>query len=433
MLVEIENIGLFEDAQIDIQGLCVIAGVNDTGKSTLGKIVYSIIQGIKRHEIELEEHKEERISSVTDEVFFLVRRVTLGDKNRRELEMSFFPPEFTRAIQEDPQSAIMYRIKMLEEILADSDDLRHIKVAIQRLYHLLATVTQRESKIESIKKSIASAFLSEFEGQFCSKFTDRPSKIKILENNQELISITFQNDKIIDLSVNHDLIFSDAILIDTPVVMQLSKLIKGCSTKYSTAGYVMPSSVPLHWKDLNNKLINSRYIFDLDETFWFSKLIGGEVSYDQEAETFQYKRIVDRNEFDVRAINIASGIKSVSILNLLLGSGQISTRTLIVIDEPEVNLHPEWQVEYAKVIADLVRVGVTVIITTHSPYMIDAFKTFDSTDDLDANFYLTRKCERGFSKMHDYTHRVHEIIESLSAPLDKLHEQAFVNRNMFDD
>ncbi|AVF61875.1 AAA family ATPase [Vibrio parahaemolyticus] len=431
MLVEIENIGLFEDARIDIQGLCVIAGVNDTGKSTLGKIVYSIIQGIKRYETEVEEHKDDRISSVTDEVFFLVRRFTIGDPEKQELENNFFPPRFIRAIQEDPQTAIMSRISTLEGILETHEDLRHLKVATQRLYHLLATLTKRDSRIELIKKSISNAFLSEFEGQFCSKFTDKPSKVRIIENNQELISITFQDNKITHLNVSHDLIYNDAILIDTPVVMQLSKVIKGCSTKFSNSGFLMPSSVPLHWKDLNNKLINSRYIFDVDESFWFNKLIGGEVSYDQEAETFQYQREVDRNRFDVRAINIASGIKSVSILNLLLGSGQISTRTLLVIDEPEVNLHPEWQIEYAKVIAELVRVGVTIIVTTHSPYMIDAFKTFDNDKGLDANFYLTQKCQRGLSKMYDYTHRVHEIIDSLSTPLDKLHEESMGFGSLF--
>ena len=39
MIVEIENIGLFEYAKANMDGLTVLAGINDTGKSTLGKVV----------------------------------------------------------------------------------------------------------------------------------------------------------------------------------------------------------------------------------------------------------------------------------------------------------------------------------------------------------------------------------------------------------
>lgn len=42
MIVEIENIGLFEYAKATIDDLTVIAGVNDTGKSTLGKVVFAL-------------------------------------------------------------------------------------------------------------------------------------------------------------------------------------------------------------------------------------------------------------------------------------------------------------------------------------------------------------------------------------------------------
>ncbi|HIF9352155.1 TPA: AAA family ATPase [Photobacterium damselae] len=428
MLVEIENIGLFEKAQIEINGLCVIAGINDTGKSTLGKIIYSIIQGIKRYATEVEEYKDEKIASVTDEVFFLVRRHTLGNENKNYFEKQFFPPFFKKDIQDNPYSAINNRINLLENLDTEGD--RHLKIATQRLYHLLAILTQKESKIELIKKSLTNAFLSEFEGQFCSKFTKNPSRISIKENDQVVIDITFENDKIVKLLMHHDLMFSDATLIDTPVIIQLSHLIKGCSSKFSNIK-TTSLNVPLHWKDLNSKLVNSKYIFESDNSLGFNNLIGGGVNYDEENETFQYERYVDNYRFDVRAINTASGIKSLSIINLLLISGQLSTRTLLVIDEPEVNLHPEWQIEYAQLISRLVSFGVTIIVTTHSPYMIDAFKTFDSKYSLNTSFYLTKKCNRGLSKMYNLTNSVSEIIESLSKPLDTLHRKSLVG-TLFD-
>jgi hypothetical protein len=48
---------------------------------------------------------------------------------------------------------------------------------------------------------------------------------------------------------------------------------------------------------------------------------------------------------------------------------------LLLIDEPELNLHPENQRAYARLLAKLVRLGVRVLITTHSDTMIREFNT----------------------------------------------------------
>ncbi len=43
----------------------------------------------------------------------------------------------------------------------------------------------------------------------------------------------------------------------------------------------------------------------------------------------------------------------------------------LIIDEPEMNLHPEAQVRLAEFLAMLVQASLHVIITTHSPYLVD--------------------------------------------------------------
>ena len=44
---------------------------------------------------------------------------------------------------------------------------------------------------------------------------------------------------------------------------------------------------------------------------------------------------------------------------------------LIVIDEPEMNAHPEAQLMIAELLGILVNKGINVVITTHSPYIVD--------------------------------------------------------------
>ena len=44
-----------------------------------------------------------------------------------------------------------------------------------------------------------------------------------------------------------------------------------------------------------------------------------------------------------------------------------------MIDEPELNLHPSNQILMARILANIVNLGIDVLITTHSDYMIKEF------------------------------------------------------------
>ena len=44
---------------------------------------------------------------------------------------------------------------------------------------------------------------------------------------------------------------------------------------------------------------------------------------------------------------------------------------LLIIDEPESHLHPAMQVAFARQIAEIVRAGVRVVLTTHSEWVLE--------------------------------------------------------------
>ncbi|MBA5249383.1 MAG: ABC transporter ATP-binding protein, partial [Gammaproteobacteria bacterium] len=46
MKLTIKNIGTIKEAEIELSGLTVIAGENDSGKSTVGKLMFSIVKAI---------------------------------------------------------------------------------------------------------------------------------------------------------------------------------------------------------------------------------------------------------------------------------------------------------------------------------------------------------------------------------------------------
>ena len=67
---------------------------------------------------------------------------------------------------------------------------------------------------------------------------------------------------------------------------------------------------------------------------------------------------------------VSSMVKELSPLVLYLRY-LAKSGDLIVIDEPEMNLHPEAQARLMEFLAMLVHAGLHVLVTTHSPYMVD--------------------------------------------------------------
>lgn len=67
--------------------------------------------------------------------------------------------------------------------------------------------------------------------------------------------------------------------------------------------------------------------------------------------------------------NASSSIKQLAPLLLYLRY-RARENDLLIIDEPEMNLHPESQAKLLEVLAMLVNNGVHVLLTTHSPYLM---------------------------------------------------------------
>ena len=62
MEIYLENIGKVKQAQIKINGITVIAGENDTGKSTVGKALFSMFHGFYHLEEKIHRDKKENLA-----------------------------------------------------------------------------------------------------------------------------------------------------------------------------------------------------------------------------------------------------------------------------------------------------------------------------------------------------------------------------------
>jgi predicted ATPase len=129
----------------------------------------------------------------------------------------------------------------------------------------------------------------------------------------------------------------------------------------------------------------------------------------------------DETSFDVRGA--ATGEISFSYLLQLVKNGWIDDGTLLIIDEPESHLHPQWIVEYARVLVLLQKkLGTKVLISSHNPDMISAIQSIaEAYNVLDKTiFYLAEKTDDGTYTFSNQGDSIEQIFDTFNRAIDRI-------------
>jgi len=409
MKLILENIGIIEKADIDINGLTVIAGNNDSGKSTIGKIAYSLTKSFEDYELNFEKEKKKKVEMYFRHLYISIRR-DIDLKQNAELRKLMDKFQIVRRIDNKKLLELINKIKDFidkDKIKLDPKIKEKLNVLFKEINKLFKGT---ESKNSKIIKSINQIFKSEFNNQINSVFTNE-SKISVLEGNNKIINLTIKdNDIQYDKSKKIDDIFpfDSSVFIETPFILTYKN-----AFEYSKSIY--------HVEDLLNRLKRPN-IGDKDSILNIKQIINGDIYFDEDENNFLFRKNFGKKKIKINILNSASGIKSLGILQLLDKSGEFNKNLLLVIDEPEVHLHPDWQVEYAKLLIQLVKEGVKVLITSHSPYLIEALNKFSKKEKLgeEVKFYLSELNNTGKVIITDKTSNKECIFDKLSKPFERL-------------
>ena len=83
---------------------------------------------------------------------------------------------------------------------------------------------------------------------------------------------------------------------------------------------------------------------------------------------------------------------------------------------------PEWQLIYAELIVLLEKyLHLTILITTHSPYFLEAIETYTKKHNVDhiTNYYLAQ-ADGKETVMKDVTENLQSVYQLLAKPFEKL-------------
>ena len=123
--------------------------------------------------------------------------------------------------------------------------------------------------------------------------------------------------------------------------------------------------------------------------------------------------------------NLSTGLKTFVVLKMLLKNGILEYDGTIILDEPEIHLHPEWQLLFAEIIVLIQKeFGMHILLNTHSPYFLRAIQVYS------AKYAIADKCKYYLSEVKDeqayildVTDEIEKIYQKLSRPLQQLEDE----------
>lgn len=393
MQIKLKNIGMLKEAELSLNSLTLIAGENDNGKSTVGKVVFCIIKAINRYKEDLQESKEHKLNEKFNNLFFFIRNLLVHNPILKNTDDIYF-------LIED-ESDIDEKLLNLDRLIALFKNNTQIdEKTIQKIEKTLEEIYTIRNEPENINKYIESALNKVFISEFDSSILldgEEEGEITLLENKLELIKIKVtKENKIFLLSDIEPIQIKDATFIESPLILNNHDLlIKSQSGLNLNKRNIERLGIPyttLHTKDLFDKLKKISFSLFFDDDFEenilkeIQQIIDGNIIYDNQKRDFIYSK----GQKNISIKNTASGIKSFGILQLLLLNGVLNKNSILILDEPENHLHPIWQLKYAKLLVTFAKNGITTLIASHSPYMIEALKRYSDIEDLSevTNFYL---------------------------------------------
>lgn len=409
MHIQLKNIGIISDSSIEIKGLTVITGHNNSGKTTVGKVLYSLIDAVSDLEEKAAEDKYsyalEQLGSAARElscreamkygakgiddesirIFFSGDYVEQINRDNVELFLEELIKDIDKfSLKEEPYKTIFenYEWSLFFDETDEEEEFGIEKArCVEILQETYKKLTRDPKLISYARQSIGETLSKEFMGQIQPAALNNVfSKIEMLDGKKMCFSMEIYDNAIVETSaqVFNWMPYENTYLIDNPFIVgdnqNLFPLYYRNRTRYTKEknSYLNGNHILSH-EDKVKLAVNrpeNKTVFEtsiIEESYKnikakIDEILPGEIAFTNEGQYYVQDGV------KVKASNLATGSKMFSIIKVLLSKGKITKRTLLILDEPEAHLHPEWQNLFAEVMILLIKeVGCHILLTTHSP------------------------------------------------------------------
>lgn len=416
MKFTLKNIGKIGTASVEINGITVIAGENNTGKSTVGRALFAVFNSFCNIKKLIRDERANSVENLFDRIYLndVSGVVRIPNTNEAARLVVSHIDEYRQTELPDMQQKIIDLLSQYDTGRIESFDKNMVAETVSRIKDVLNV-----SDIVFLNSVLEKKLNAEFNDQVCNIFSEENGEIQ-LQIKDKRITVSVENKGTVDiLNPDNISLHTEVVYIDDPFVLD-----------ESGAFYRRTSD---HRSYLRNKLFwpeREASVFDeiiakdkLDRIFEkLSSVCSGDIIRSKRSE-LGYRQKGSDKVLNVR--NMSTGLKNFVILKMLLTKGVIEQNGTIILDEPEIHLHPEWQLLFAELIVLLHKeFGVHVLLNTHSPYFLDAIETYAAKYGVDnkCKYYLA-SCQDDIAMIEDVTNIIEVIYSELAAPLQDLENE----------
>ena len=415
--VEIVNFGKIKQAKVQIKSFTVIAGKNASGKSFVTRALYTIFSSLNKNYLSIEvESFIRQVGDFFSAVDYIVNEPSLNvekhirgtwsasDRLVRNLMLVFRKSTF--ASQVSQKDNVHIDIQQLqgacEQLQKLIDNVDKYNLLSTRLKAFQVEIKKLEALINAPQDTLNKALEKQLEQAFTENFqVNALSKLKN-KNVNDTADIRFNfGEAIGDLQLSSNHFQCDLNMEGIDTFQKIDNVVYLESPVYWTIKDVLKDWVQVRSNpDLRRQVKHQQkelkkvpgYILDtfrlldtdivIDKTFddlvelkqQIDNNIGGYIQVSESGELRFINQGGAEDRYDVDLHQAASGSISLGIIALLLGKNIIVPNSVLIIDEPEINLHPAWQQVMIQVLYQLSIAGVHIIMASHSYDMMQCIE-----------------------------------------------------------
>ncbi|MBR5777375.1 MAG: AAA family ATPase [Bacteroidales bacterium] len=420
-IFKLSNYHAIKEAEIILEGITVLSGENGSGKSTISRWLYYLIRGTNDYEYFVDREAFNEIKPLVESI----RRASMlldydsairGTQTRQMLNELW--DKGIEAYQEKFDSIVESLFDSIVEELSD----RKLPMALRRLSTIFQVDYSRNDSLDSFLGKAS----NKLHGNYYEIMINAVERKKRRDINS-LVSVISNIASIgdgwpNDISLKEDSVsllnkrgFQEPVMLNRAIYYGTQRTIN--SIEY-TSEFDRLLRRPFLETPNQLRVIRMR----------IQSIIDGTISYEDENSLLMDEPGLYYSRNDGLRIPLkqaATGITSFAYLLQLLNNGYLQKDTLLIIDEPEAHLHPQWIVEYAKLLVLLnKKIGIKILISSHNPDMVSAIQSISRKEGIidTVHFYVAQKRIEEDSR---YTYKdlgteIGEIFESFNIALSRI-------------
>lgn len=438
----LEDYHAVKNADIILDGLTVLAGLNGCGKSTISRWLYGFVRFSNQYDLIVDREIAASIYDRNRQLVEIQRRIAFWTKNNFLPRIHLFNGNLEdekSSLQDIIEDIVLSLRDMPDEIMArygkelwdalgikdDSQDIqKKIDAFVKKEHDFLYNKIEEDDKRKS-ESSIADLYRI-IESQL-ELNTNGPLNMQLTENGTDLLDHDFEyivdNDGVKLCDNDGKFLVTERILGRFLAPMGLKRAIyidtpMAITNKSSQSNRL--------WDDFGKMLyipLKEMHPGALRIVREIIMILGGEVLLKDEGTNHKEIRYVRKADgLNIPIDDVATGMKTFAYILRLLQNGYIDSETLLIIDEPEAHLHPQWIVKFAKILVMIQKLlGAKIMVASHDPDMVAAISSMSEAEGLSevTNFYQATKEpeELGYTYINS-GNDISRIFESFNIAID---------------